>query len=145
MIAAAFIGLFGWAISANGGSPGNLLHPTKQLSSTNRGFLFLYFMSSAMGSTTGYASRITDWTRFAKAPHTPTIPMFVALPIAASLTAVLGILATSAVHTKYHVVQWNPLSLILYVQETQYTAGCRAATFFAGLGIFMSLLTVSKY
>lgn len=145
MIALAFIGLFGWAIGSNHGSAGNLLEPSVHVSSTNRAFLMLYIMSSAMGSSTGYASRFTDWTRFAKTPNTPTIPILMGLPLAGSLTAILGILATSAVHSRYNVVQWNPLNLLLYIQATQYTAACRAATFFAGLAIFMSLLTVSGF
>lgn len=145
LIVVAFFGLFGWAIAVNGGTPGSLITPAVQLSTSNRAFAVLYIISSASGSITGYGSRIADWTRFAKTPHTPTIPMLVALPIFGSMTAILGILATSAVHSKYGVVQWNPLTLLLYLQKTQYTPACRAGTFFAGLAIFLSLLVVSTY
>jgi NCS1 family nucleobase:cation symporter-1 len=31
---------------------------------------------------------------------------------------------------------WQPLTILTYVQTSEYTAGCRAATFFAGLAIY---------
>jgi NCS1 family nucleobase:cation symporter-1 len=69
--------------------------------------------------------------------------MLIGSPILGCLGPIFGILATSAIYSRYEVVLWNPLALLLYVQETQYTAGCRAATFFAGLGLFVALIMVS--
>lgn len=68
--------------------------------------------------------------------------MLVASSILGCIGPLFGILATSAVYSRYEVVTWNPLALLLYVQKTQYTAGCRAATFFAGLGLFVALIMV---
>ena len=143
IIGAVLLGLLGWAVSANGGSAGDLLAGEIQLSSTSRSFAMLYAISSAAGSSTAYASRISDWTRFAKTKNAPTVPMLIGSPIFSCLAPILGILATSAVYSKYKVILWNPLALLLYVQETQYTPACRAATFFAGLGLFCALLMVS--
>ena len=137
--AVVFIGLLGWAISANGGTTGNLLAGKVPLSSSGKSFAMLYAISSAAGSSTAYASRISDWTRFAKTKHAATIPMLIS-PLYAIIGPIFGILATSAVYSRYKVVLWNPLALLLYVQEIQYTAACRAATFFAGLALFFALL-----
>lgn len=143
MIAAVFFGLLGWAISSNGGTVGSLLSGKVPLSSTSKSFTMLYAISSGAGSSTAYASRISDWTRFAKTKNAPTLPFLLGGPFLGCLAPILGILATSAVYSRYEVILWNPLALLLYVQETQYTAGCRAATFFAGLSLFFAILMVS--
>ncbi|KIY01451.1 uncharacterized protein Z520_03003 [Fonsecaea multimorphosa CBS 102226] len=139
-IAVVFLGLLGWAISANGGTVGNLLAGKIHLSSTNKSFAMLYAISSAAGSATAFSSRVSDWTRFAVTKHSATVPMLVFAPIFGCIGPIFGILATSAVYSRYQAVEWNPLGLLLYVQATQYTAGCRAATFFAGLGLFCASL-----
>ncbi|OQV04574.1 hypothetical protein CLAIMM_09434 [Cladophialophora immunda] len=140
IIAVVFLGLLGWAVSANGGTVGNLLAGKIHLSSTNKSFAMLYAISSAAGSSTAFSSRISDWTRFARTKHAATVPMLVFAPIFGCIGPLFGILATSAVYSRYQVVEWNPLGLLLYVQQTQYTAACRAATFFAGLGLFCAIL-----
>ncbi|KAJ9608822.1 hypothetical protein H2200_006593 [Cladophialophora chaetospira] len=140
VISVVLLGLLGWAISANGGTSGDLLAGKINLSSTDKSFAMLYAISSAAGSSTAYASRISDWTRFAKTKHSPTFAMLVAAPLFGCIGPIFGILATSAVYSRYGVVTWNPLALLLYVQETQYTAGCRTATFFAGIGLFVALI-----
>jgi NCS1 family nucleobase:cation symporter-1 len=142
IIAVVFLGLLGWAVSANGGTVGNLLAGKIHLSSTNKSFAMLYAISSAAGSSTAFSSRISDWTRFAHTKHAATVPMLVFAPCFGCIGPVFGILATSAVYSRYQVVEWNPLGLLLYVQHTQYTAACRAATFFAGLGLFCAILMV---
>jgi nucleobase:cation symporter-1, NCS1 family len=142
-IGAVFLGLLGWAISANGGTTGNLLAAKIQLSGTSKSFAMLYAISSAAGSSTAFSSRISDWTRFATTKNAPTIPMLLGAPIFGSLAPIMGILATSAVYSKYQEVEWNPLGLLLYIQKTHYTPACRAATFFAGLGLLFAMLLVS--
>ena len=87
---------------------------------------------------------MSDWTRFSKTKNAPTIPLLIGSPLFGTLGAVLGILATNAVHTKDKVVEWNPLALLIYVQEKHYTPAGRAATFFAGLALFWSLIIVSS-
>ena len=141
-VAIVFFGIFGWAIGANGGKPGNLLTPKVHLSSTARSFAMLYGISSTAGSGTAYSARMSDWTRFSKSKNTPTIALLVGSPIFGSLSTILGILATNAVNAKYGVIEWNPLALLIYAQEAHYTAAGRAATFFAGLLLFIALLMV---
>ena len=142
-VAIVFFGLFGWAIGANGGSPGNLIAPKVHLSSTARSFAMLFGISSIAGSATAYASRMSDWTRFSKTKNAPVVALLAGPPIYGVLTTLLGILATNAVHAKYKVIEWNPLVLLIYIQEKHYTSAGRAATFFAGLLLFWSLIIVS--
>ena len=143
-IAIVFFGLFGWAISANDGKLGSLLAPSVHLSHSAKSFAMLHAISTVAGTSTGYSARMADWTRFSKTKNGPTIPLLCGPPILGSLAAVLGVLATNAVHSKYKVVEWNPLVLLIYVQQDHYTPACRAATFFAGLALFWSLIVVSS-
>lgn len=142
-IGVVMFGLFGWAIASNGGKVGHLIPPAVKLTSTTRSFVMLYAITSAAGSATGYGSRMSDWTRFARTRNTPVWPMLLGPPLLSNITAILGILATSAVYTRFHVVLWNPLALLIYLQKYHYSPACRAATFFAGLALFYSLLMVS--
>ena len=143
IVAVVFFGLFGWAINANHGSPGKLLSSGKPLSPAARSWAMLYAITAAAGSSTAYATRISDWTRFSRSKNAPVLPLLIGSPIFGSLAAILGILATDAVHARYNVLLWNPLALLVYLQEAHYTPACRAATFFAGLGLFCGLIMVS--
>ncbi len=61
----------------------------------------------------------------------------------ATVCALLGIATTSAVKEKYGTAIWNPISLLSYLQTNNYDAATRAGTFFAGLGFFLSQITIN--
>ena len=69
--------------------------------------------------------------------------MLLSLPITITLGALIGVLVTSATEEMYGTVMWNPLIMLQYVQQNQYTAGCRAGTFFAGFGFLTSQVFVN--
>lgn len=144
MMIVVFFGLFGWAISANHGSVGDFASPKKPLTGAARSWTMLYAITAGAGSSTAYATRISDWTRFSKSRRGPTLPLLIGSPLFTSISVVLGILATNAVYNRYHQLLWNPLQLLVYLQEAHYTPACRAATFFAGLGLFCGLIMVSR-
>jgi NCS1 family nucleobase:cation symporter-1 len=77
---------------------------------------------------------VSDWTRYGRNRHTST-PAIFTLFLTVTLTALVGIISTSALIQVYGVDQWNPLITLQTVQASDYTATCRAATFFAGLGL----------
>jgi NCS1 family nucleobase:cation symporter-1 len=43
----------------------------------------------------------------------------------------------------YGEIIWQPISLLLHIQDTNYSPGARAGTFFGGMGWFLSQLAVS--
>jgi NCS1 family nucleobase:cation symporter-1 len=51
------------------------------------------------------------------------------------VTALIGIISTSALAERYGRLEWNPLIMLQWVQANYYTPKCRAGTFFAGLGL----------
>ncbi|RDW73035.1 putative permease-2 [Coleophoma cylindrospora] len=140
---ATVFGLMAWAVNKNGGSPGNLITPTIVLSTSDRAFRFIQCISSVCGTYTGPADRFADWTRFAKKKNSHIPGSATAMPVVITICALLGVLTASATKAIYGESYWQPLTLLQMVQQTEYTAGCRAATFFAGLAIYSHQLFVN--
>lgn len=63
--------------------------------------------------------------------------------VTATVCALLGIATTSAVANMYGQPIWNPITLLLFLQDNNYDAPTRAGTFFAGLGFFLSQITIN--
>jgi NCS1 family nucleobase:cation symporter-1 len=104
-------GIMGYAVSANGGSAGNLVKPAITLSKTDAAFKIVQGITSVAGTYTGGTERVSDWTRYGKRRHTST-PAILALAFTVVLAALLGIIATSAFAEAYGVLQWNPLIML---------------------------------
>lgn len=142
MIATVF-GILGWAIAANGGSPGDLVAPTIRLSASNRGFRIVQCISTVCGTYAGAGDRFSDWTRFAKKKNSHYLGATTALPLTITICALLGVLTASATRAKYGEAMWQPLTILTFVQKENYNAGGRAATFFAGLAIWSHQIFVN--
>jgi nucleobase:cation symporter-1, NCS1 family len=67
--------------------------------------------------------------------------MFTA-PLTICITALCGLLITSATATLYGEYIWNPFELLIYIQQRSSSPGARAGTFFAGLGFLASQLSL---
>lgn len=118
----------------NGGSPGNLITPAIPLTKAEQGFRVVQGITSVAGTYTGGSDRVSDWTRYSRKRHSYT-PAVAMLGVTVILTALVGVISTSALAEVYGEVQWNPLITLQMVQATHYTAACRAGTFFAGVGL----------
>jgi NCS1 family nucleobase:cation symporter-1 len=104
------------------------------LTKAETGFRVIQGITSVAGTYTGGSDRVSDWTRYGRSRHTST-PAIIVLAVTVILTALVGIISTSALAEAYDLVQWNPLIALQIIQAEYYTATCRAATFFAGLGL----------
>lgn len=131
---ATLLGIMGWAVHANGGA-GNLVSPAIEVPQSQVGFLMVQGITSIAGTYTGGSDRVSDWTRYAKHRHSPTLAQLTALPLTVTLVALIGIITTSATAEMFGTVQWNPLVMLQILQAEYYTAACRAGTFFAGVGL----------
>jgi NCS1 family nucleobase:cation symporter-1 len=70
--------------------------------------------------------------------------MAIALPVTVTITAMFGVFITTA--TEYMnegTIQWNPLLLMITIQQQTYTPISRCATFFAGVAILLSQIFVN--
>jgi NCS1 family nucleobase:cation symporter-1 len=131
---ATLLGIMGWAVAENGGSPGNLVAPAIKLSKAEAGFRVVQGITSVAGTYTGGTDRVSDWTRYGRRRHTST-PAIVTLAVTVVLTALVGIISTSALAERYGMLEWNPLIMLQWIQQNYYTPKCRAGTFFAGVGL----------
>ncbi|RDW85993.1 hypothetical protein BP5796_04318 [Coleophoma crateriformis] len=131
---ATFVGILIWALVSNGGA-GNLISSPIEISNAQKAYRFVQCVSSISGNWGGVGDRYSDWTRFEK-KRGVSIPGLIGLPIVVTVCAVFGVLTTTATAEMYGVVQWNPILLLEYAQTVSYTPACRAATFFAGFGMF---------
>lgn len=136
-------GIMAYAVHSNGGSPGDLVSPTVVLSATDRGFRFVQCISTVVGTYGGSADRFADWTRFAKTKNSHLVGSITGMPITITLCALLGVLTASATKAHYGTSYWQPLTYLQFIQKTEYTAGGRAGTFFAGLSIFLHQMFVN--
>jgi hypothetical protein len=61
-------------------------------------------------------------------------------PIAVTLSASLGILATAAINNKWGLTLWNQWDLLDAIMDHHWTAGARTGVFFAAGGWLFSIL-----
>ncbi|KAI0473054.1 permease for cytosine/purines, uracil, thiamine, allantoin-domain-containing protein [Xylariaceae sp. FL0804] len=135
------LGVFIWALSANGGV--TLLPASKTISASTRSFQILQAISSVAGSWTGASIRQSDWTRFARTRNAAVFHQLLTGPVTLVVCATMGVAATSAVAQMYGSAIWNPIEVLETVQAADYNARARAGTFFAGLGFFVSQVTIN--
>ena len=92
------------------------------------------------------ANQIIDWTRYSWRPRSALFGQLITAPLTISLTALCGLLITSATAELYGgEYQWNPFVLLLYIQQRpnfSSSTSARAGTFFAGLGLLFSQLAL---
>lgn len=132
---ATLLGIMAWAVHANGG-PGNLLAPAVDVPRAQVGFLMAQGISSVAGTYAGGSDRVSDWTRYARHRHAPTAAQLTALPVSVTVFALVGVVTTSATAELLGgEAEWNPMVLLQTIQMRNYTAACRAGTFFAGAGL----------
>lgn len=78
-----------------------------------------------------------------KTRNAPNFAVFVAMPLGVTFSALVDVLTASATKHLTGEIQWNPLVLLQTWQAQSYSPARRAATFFAGLGLFFSQIYVN--
>lgn len=143
MITATMFGMLAWAIRTAHG-PGTLLHTPASASGATLSWNAIYGLQSIIGSQASGCLGQSDWTRYARTPNAALFGQAVAAPLFIVVTAVCGILITSAAATIYDSYIWNPFELLLAIQDASLTPAARAGTFFAGLGFLVSQLALCQ-
>ncbi|KAL1639889.1 hypothetical protein SLS58_007476 [Diplodia intermedia] len=143
MITATMFGMLGWAIHAADG-PGALMHTPATQRGAALSWGAVYGLQSIVGSQASGCLGQSDWTRYARTPGAALFGQLVAAPVFIVVTAVCGILITSAAATVYGEYIWNPFELLLAIQDHSLAPAARAGTFFAGLGFLVSQLALCQ-
>jgi len=141
MITSTMIGMLIWALCAAHGA-GPLIHTGSSQSRSRLSWNIVYGLQAILGSYGSGCLGQSDWTRYACSPNAALFGQAVAAPLTICLTALCGLLITSATATLYGEILWNPLVLLLAIQERPMSAAARAGTFFAGLGFLTSQLAL---
>lgn len=136
------LGILGWAIATAGGA-GSLLHTPATKGGSALSWSAIYGLQSIVGSQASGCLGQSDWCRYAQTSSAALFGQLITAPITICLTAVCGILITSATAEIYGEYVWNPFELLLTIQQQQpLTSAARAGTFFAGLGFLCSQLAL---
>ncbi|EXJ84746.1 hypothetical protein A1O3_05418 [Capronia epimyces CBS 606.96] len=136
------LGMFIWAMAKNHGA-GDLVTPTLKLGTGTTVFVFFQSICTMATTFTGVGIRHSDWTRYAKTPRAARLGFWIACPLTVSIAAIFGVFVTSATKSMYGKIIWQPMSILVYIQQQDYSSTTRAGTFFAGLGWFMSQIAVN--
>jgi NCS1 family nucleobase:cation symporter-1 len=141
MIACTVVGMLVWALSASGGARA-LICTGPSVQGNILGWNTVYGLQSVVGVFGSGCLGQSDWTRYSKTPNAALFGQMVTAPIAICLTALCGLLVTSATAEIYGQVLWNPFQLPLAIQQNSLSAAARAGTFFAGLGFLASAIAL---
>jgi len=141
MITCTVVGMLVWALCTAGGA-GTLVHTGPTVQGSMLSWNTVYGLQSIVGVFGTGCLGQSDWTRYSKTPNAALFGQIVTAPIAICVTALCGLLVTSATAEIYGEVLWNPFQLLLAIQQNSLSAGARAGTFFAGLGFLASALAL---
>ncbi|KAK2770622.1 hypothetical protein FQN53_005406 [Emmonsiellopsis sp. PD_33] len=141
LFSSSCIGLLIWA-RINTGSAGTMFHQPATPPSVGWGVM--YGISSILGAWGSGTLGQSDWTRYANRPMAPTLSQLVAAPVTITITALVGIIVTSAANDLFGEIVWNPIYLLTAIQEEyQSSARARVGVFFAAVGMVSTQLAIS--
>ncbi|KII84969.1 hypothetical protein PLICRDRAFT_45826 [Plicaturopsis crispa FD-325 SS-3] len=141
MFGMTLVGLLIWAVK-NAGGGGPLFHTPQ--TTPNVGWSVMFGITSILGSWGAGTLGQSDWTRYAERRYAPTISQLVAAPVMITITALIGVVVTSASSEILGVLYWSPVELLGMIQEHYHSSPrVRAGVFFGGLGCFVSQLSIN--
>lgn len=124
----AGIALLIWTIvKAKGIS--SVVREKTHLNSSDHGWAFILSVMNCFSNFSTLIVNASDFSRVSHSPRSSSISQFIGIPIALSVTSLIGILLASASDPMYGTTYWNPYDLMSrYVQEGK--PGERAGIFF---------------
>lgn len=133
-----------WALATAGGG-GPLLAANSTLTTTSeKAWAVIRGITTVIGSIAVSLTNQSDFNRFAKTPGAQIPGQIYSTVIVGALVTLMGTLTTSAAQKIYGgELLWSPAELALRWMEDGYTARSRAGAFFAGLGFFVSQLSIN--
>ncbi|KAI9797072.1 MAG: hypothetical protein M1833_005677 [Piccolia ochrophora] len=126
-------GMLVWALCAAHGA-GELVNQGSTTRGSTLSWAAVYGLQSFVGGWGTGCIGQSDWTRYARTPNAALFGQAVTAPLTLCITALCGLLITSATSQIYGEYYWNPLQLLIQIQQHSMSPGARAGTFFAGLG-----------
>lgn len=159
MIVCNIFGMLIWSVRTAHGA-GDLLNASPTEAGSTVGWNVVYGIQAILGIWSGGITgqsgasspssllpptpinNLPDWTRYARTPNASLVGQGVTCPLAIIVTALCGVIITSATNQIYGQYFWNPFQLLLYIQSISLTPWARAGTFFAGLAFLASQMAL---
>ncbi|OAL39131.1 hypothetical protein AYO20_01449 [Fonsecaea nubica] len=127
----ACFGLFIFCMANTKGNIGGGIPGAPASTSTSFAWFVVYAFNSGLGNT--YKANIItnqpDFSRWARYKYASIWPQLLANPISVTLSASLGILATSAINHSWGLELWNPWDLLEAIMQRYDTSAVRFAVF----------------
>ncbi|ORY35919.1 uracil permease [Naematelia encephala] len=101
-------------------------------------------VNSAMGKTSPSQVNQPDLARYAKTRNAPFYSQLLALPIANTAVACLGIFATSSTYAAWGTLIWNPWDLCSAILDRHFTSGVRFAIFLVSFAFTLSIFVSNQ-
>lgn len=134
----AMLGITIWAVTNNGGSNGPLMNASEPMSSSERGWWWIYGISSWYGSLSSGVANQSDFTRFSKKTWSSLYGTIFSLVVVGTLIPLMGLVSASAIKESYGEVLWRPDQIIDHWLLQDYSSRARAGAFFCGLAFTLS-------
>lgn len=134
----AMLGMTIWAVTNNGGSNGPLMNSSEPMSASERGWWWIYGISSWYGSLSSGVANQSDFTRFSKKTWSSFYGTVFSLVVVGTIIPLMGLISASAMKGKYDEVFWRPDQIIVFWLTEDYSPKARAGAFFCGLAFTLS-------
>ncbi|KAK9413551.1 putative Allantoin permease [Seiridium unicorne] len=134
----AVAGVFIYCMIESGGKISNTLAQSSVTGGL--GWAIMHGINSGMGNTATLITNQPDIARWAKSPRASVVSQVMVQPLAVTLSATFGILATAGINGKWGLELWNPWDLLDAIQDHHNGSGARFAIFLAALCWTISIL-----
>ncbi|KUJ19173.1 uracil permease-like protein [Mollisia scopiformis] len=108
--------------------------------SGGKGWFIMYAINSGMGNTATLITNQPDIARWSKTKSGAQWSQLISNPIAVTLSASLGILATAAINNSWDLDLWNPWDLLGAILDRYWTGSVRFAVFLSAFTWMVSIL-----
>lgn len=106
----------------------------------SKGWFIMYAINSGMGNTATLITNQPDIARWSKTKSGAQWSQLISNPIAVTLSASLGILATAAINNSWGLDLWNPWDLLGAILDRYWTGSVRFAVFLSAFTWMVSIL-----
>lgn len=106
----------------------------------SKGWFIMYAINSGMGNTATLITNQPDIARWSRTKSGAQWSQLITNPIAVTLSASLGILATAAINNSWGLDLWNPWDLLGAILDRYWTGSVRFAVFLSAFTWMVSIL-----
>ncbi|BCS00588.1 uncharacterized protein AKAW2_50929S [Aspergillus luchuensis] len=135
----AMFGLFIFAMANTKGQLGTM-YTAEARSTTATAWMIIAGINSGLGNTATLITNQPDYCRWTKTRNAPLWTQLLSNPIAVTLSASLGILATAAINNKYGTDIWNQWDMMEFILDHYWSGTTRFAVFLVAFAWLVQIL-----